>query len=138
MAHYRGMDENEGSREGRVIRRIPSDTFGHRLMLARADSGNLTIQEAAEKCGLLSQSWSNWERGRIPRDILDVAEAVAEGLSVDRDWLLFGGPLAKAPKSRTGRTRWPYSPMAHSSQSTPPSRRVRRPRRIDGKRRTAA
>ena len=85
------MDENEG--EGRVVRIVPADTFGHRLMLVRAEKGHLTVKEAAERCGLNYGSWSNWERGKLPRDILDVADAVSEGLGIDRDWLLRGGLL---------------------------------------------
>lgn len=78
---------------------IPADTFAARLVLARMHVG-LTIQDAAARCGLLNQSWSNWERGRVPRDLLDVVEAISEGLGIDRDWLLFGGPLAKPDRPR--------------------------------------
>lgn len=73
--------------------RVPEDTFGVRLAIVRVFAGNLTIQQAAERCGLVDQSWSNWERGSKPRDLLDVANAISEGLGIDRDWLLFGGPL---------------------------------------------
>lgn len=88
------MDEELG-REGRVVKRVPQDTFAHRVMLARSEAGNLTIDEAAKRCGLGAQNWSNWEKGRIPRDILDVAEAIAEGLGIDEEWLLRGGPLTR-------------------------------------------
>ena len=76
------MDENE--REGRVVRTIPADTFAHRLLLIRAERG-ITLREAADKCGLNYGSWNGWERGSMPRDILDVTEAIAEGLGIDQD-----------------------------------------------------
>lgn len=128
MPHYCSMDEND-DREGRVLRRIPQDTFAHRLLLARADS-SLTIDDAAKRCGLGAQNWSNWEHGRVPRDILDVAEAVAEGLNVDRDWLLHGGPLTAPTKAR--RIRFTYPGLRA------PGRGLRRPRRLDKRDRVPA
>jgi transcriptional regulator with XRE-family HTH domain len=84
---------------------IPADTFAARLTLARLHAGNLTLQEAAERCDLIGQSWSNWERGMVPRDKADVVEAISSGLGVDRDWLMWGGPLAPPPSVRTRRAR---------------------------------
>jgi transcriptional regulator with XRE-family HTH domain len=86
-------------------RLVPADTFAGRLMLSRLHAGNLTIQEAAQRCGLVDQSWSNWEHGRLPRDRVEIVEAISEGLNVDRDWLMYGGPLAIAsPRRRKLRT----------------------------------
>lgn len=79
---------------------IPEDTFAVRVMLARVHAGYQTIDEAARKCGLNRQSWSNWEKGMKPRDLLEVVDAISEGLGIDRNWLLFGGPLAKPPTQR--------------------------------------
>lgn len=124
------MDDNAADREGRVVRRIPPDTFGHRLLLARADAG-LTIEQAAEKCGLLSQSWGNWERGRMPRDILDVTVAVSDGLGVDLDWLRDGGQLPRPAPRRARAIRVTYARRGRGDFS-------RRPRRIDGHERVAA
>lgn len=81
---------------------VPADTFGHRLMLARAHAGHISIRVAADMCGLGRGAWTNWERGARPEDKIEVAEVVAEKLGVDRDWLLFGGPLAKEER-RPGR-----------------------------------
>lgn len=117
------MDNTEG-REGRVITTVPADTFDHRLMLARSHAGRLTIGEAAMKCGLSPQNWSNWEKGKTPRDILDVIQAVSEGLGVDRDWLMYGGQLA-APERRNR----PISRRAYSSRTTRPGERLSAPRR---------
>ena len=75
-------------------RPIPADTLAVRLTIARMHAGHLSIKEAAERCGLNYGSWSNWEQGARPRDLLAVAEAVSEGLDIDHDWILFGGPLA--------------------------------------------
>lgn len=82
-------------------RKIPADQFRYRVLLARLDAG-LTTHQAADLCGTNSASWSNWERGVKPRDLLDVVERISVGLGVDRDWLLFGGPLAKEDR-RPGR-----------------------------------
>jgi len=121
------MDENE-DREGRVVRRIPRDTFAHRLLLARAES-SLTIDDAAKRCGLGAQNWSNWEHGRVPRDIIDVADAVADGLNVDRDWLLHGGPLT-APVRPARRVRLTYPRRSLRPGGRGAERRARRLERV--------
>lgn len=83
---------------------IPYDTFGARLRLSRLHAGDLTIKEAAEKCGLNYGSWSNWERGSRPLDFVETVDAISNGLGIDRDWLMFGGPLAREkPRRRRGR-----------------------------------
>lgn len=74
-------------------RPIPADTWSVRLAISRMHAGHLTIREAAERCGLNYASWSNWEQGSKPRDLLGVVHSISEGLDVDHDWLLFGGPL---------------------------------------------
>lgn len=86
-------------------RPIPADTFAVRLAIARMHAGHLTIREAAETCGLNYGSWSNWENGSKPRDLLEVAYAVSEGLDVDHSWLLFGGPLAGPHGMPTGKKK---------------------------------
>lgn len=82
---------------------IPSDSFAHRLMLARAHAGHLSIREAADLCDLGRGAWTNWEKGARPADILEITEIISDKLGVDRDWLLFGGALAE-PEGRTVRT----------------------------------
>lgn len=130
------MDDNDEEREGRILATIPADTFAHRLMLARSHAGQrdigrpYTIEQAADKTSQSPQNWSNWERGRIPRDKVDVAEAVAEGLVVDEEWLLHGGPLTRP--SRIRKVRF----ASLRGASTHPG--VRRPRRVDGVRRRMA
>lgn len=123
-------------REGRVIATIPSDTFGHRLLLVRAQLGHLTVKDAAERCGLNYGSWSKWERGALPRDILDVTEAIAEGLGVDRHWLLHGGRL-DTPEPRRRRLSHTYGFAARSVRPGDRSHRPR-PRRVDRRERVSA
>jgi transcriptional regulator with XRE-family HTH domain len=84
-------------------RSIPVDSFAARLRLARMHANDITIKEAAERCGLNYGSWSNWERGSRPLGLLDVVEAISEGLDIDRNWLLFGGPLASASAGKRDR-----------------------------------
>jgi transcriptional regulator with XRE-family HTH domain len=84
---------------------IPADTFEARLMLARLHAGRLSIRKAADRCGFGHESWSGWERGRLPQDKAEVARVVSERLGVDLDWLLWGGQLA--PEVRRRRARKP-------------------------------
>jgi transcriptional regulator with XRE-family HTH domain len=84
-------------------RAIPADTFAARLMLARAHAGHLSIREAADRCGLGRGAWTNWERGALPVGEGQIVKIISESLGVDRDWLLFGGPLAQ-PERRGPRT----------------------------------
>lgn len=83
---------------------IPVDSFGNRLMLARAHAGHISIREAADLCDIGRGAWTNWEKGARPVDILDVAAVVADKLGVDRNWLLFGGGLAEADPRTLRRT----------------------------------
>lgn len=106
----------------RLQRPVPADTFAGRLMLTRLHAGGLTIQEAAARAGLLNQSWSNWERGKQPRDKEDVVTAISEALDVDRDWLMWGGPLSEKP----GRTR--SSRQVTTRYAARPSKTITRPR----------
>lgn len=95
---------------------IPVDSFGNRLMLARAYAGHLSIREAAELCDLGRGAWTNWEKGARPADIIDIATVVADKLGVDRDWLLFGGPLAEAEgRPRRRELKHPKIPVRHST-----------------------
>lgn len=78
---------------------VPADTFAVRLVLVRHHAGRLSIEKAAEKCGLNAGNWANWEGGRQPRDRAEVAGAIADALGVDFNWLFWGGPL-EGPKGR--------------------------------------
>jgi transcriptional regulator with XRE-family HTH domain len=116
---------------------IPEDTFAGRLKLVRLHAGDLTIVQAAERCGLLNQSWSNWEGGKIPRDQRDIVDAIAGGLGIDPVWLMWGGPLTPEqsrrqlrrsrnnPGNATYRTRAKFRPAGPRAALHPEA--VRRP-----------
>jgi transcriptional regulator with XRE-family HTH domain len=126
--------------------RIPGDTFAHRLLLARAMAGHLSIREAADLCEVGRGAWTNWERGSRPLDILNLALKIAQRLDVDEDWLLWGGPLdgarthLRGMQSKSGilqltdrpRDNRPSGRPDQRQSNSPPSGRptVRRPRRI--------
>lgn len=77
----------------------PADSFGLRLLLLRRSLG-LKQEEAAKLCGLDNGSWSNWENGKLPRNMAEVVHKIVRATNVDRDWLIWGGDLA--PSS----TKW--------------------------------
>lgn len=80
----------------------PMDTFGTRLLLIRKELG-LSQEQAAARCGLDDGSWSNWENGTSPRNLPVVVHHIVSALNVDRDWLIWGGPLGESS------TKWnPY------------------------------
>jgi transcriptional regulator with XRE-family HTH domain len=72
---------------------IPPDSFGDRLMRARK-ARKLTVERAAAAAGVSAATWSTWERGAHPRDLIDVVSRVSDGLDVSRDWLLWGGSMS--------------------------------------------
>jgi transcriptional regulator with XRE-family HTH domain len=77
---------------------VPEDTLANRLVLVRRSLG-MTQRVAAEKCGLTFGEWQSLEEGRAARG-LDVKVArISSALGVDRDWLIWGGPLGGGPTS---------------------------------------
>jgi len=122
----------EPARQGR----IPADTLSNRITLARKLDG-VTIKEAVAKVyavtgvKLSESSWANWETGMRPQRETDVIQAISEGLDVDRQWLMFGGPLA-GPKGREVRpvTKRPVNDTFRYSTSSvrPTSMRPRQGR----------
>jgi transcriptional regulator with XRE-family HTH domain len=71
---------------------VPADSLANRLILIRREL-NLSQRDAAQRCGVGFGSWQSWENGSAPRNALRDLVWVAERLDVDRDWLMFGGPL---------------------------------------------
>lgn len=118
---------NTGERDGPGD--VPADTFAARLVLVRHFAGRLSIERAAERCGLNSGNWVRWEDGASPRDKADVAQAIADGLNIDREWLLFGGPLLSArgrPTKRSTAVTERYSQVAVRPADTRPKGRADR------------
>lgn len=108
---------------------IPADTFALRLVMARHHAGRLSIEKAAERCGLNSENWRRWEDGGRPRDKEDVAYAVAEGLRMNFMWLLLGGPLLPARGRLTKRAGGDTVRYRRRSVRTTAGRLSGRPRR---------
>ena len=108
---------------------IPADTFGARLVLARYHAGRLSIEKAAERCGLNSEGWRRWEDGSKPRGEVAVIQAIAEGLDINMHWLMFGGPLLPA-RGRPTQATVQYQRMAKWSDQSA-GRTTRRPRIIE-------
>lgn len=100
---------------------IPADSFAARLMLARMHAGHLSIRDAAERCRLGRGAWTNWEKGALPSDIIGVATVIADKLGVDRDWLLFGGSLAKDSPRSTQRAAEQVNERSAPVSRTPPA-----------------
>lgn len=74
---------------------VPEDTLAHRLVLVRRQLG-ITQRVAAERCGLTFGEWQGIEDGRQVRSLDVKVAAISKALGVDRDWLIWGGPLAQA------------------------------------------
>lgn len=98
-------EDQAGVREEPARRSIPSDSFALRLKAVRLHAGDLTIEQAAAKAGFPNQSWGNWEHGKTPRDKADIVYAISEAFGIDRQWLMWGGPLAEPTTRRDRRGR---------------------------------
>jgi len=112
----------EASPSTRPLGRIPADTFSNRLLLARKLAG-LSQREAAAAAGVNYGSWSNWENGMRPLDLLDVAQRIASALDVDFNWLLLGGSLAGprgVPTNRVARDTHDYPALTERTTSINP------------------
>jgi transcriptional regulator with XRE-family HTH domain len=71
---------------------VPTDTFAARLRLVRFELG-WSVEEAADRCHTHPATLSKWERGASPRGLAGVVVAIVAASGVDRDWLMWGGPL---------------------------------------------
>lgn len=85
--------------------RVPIDSFGVRLRVARFHAGDISIERASELCGVKPATWSTWERNlHRPPHFDAMVKALAGGLGVDEAWLRDGGPLTpEPPTSRDGK-----------------------------------
>jgi transcriptional regulator with XRE-family HTH domain len=76
---------------------VPVDTFAVRLRLIRFELG-ASVDEICSACQVKPATWSKWERGAEPRRMGAVVMQIAEATGADRDWLMWGGPLAPSTK----------------------------------------
>lgn len=74
---------------------VPEDSLANRLVLVRRHLG-ITQRVAAERSGLTFGEWQGLEDGRQVRGLDVKVTAISRTLGVDRDWLIWGGPLAEA------------------------------------------
>lgn len=81
------------------IPHLPTNTFGERLRYVRV-SLDLTVAEAARRCGYSSATWSTWENGtsQNPRGLDKIVSNVVETLSpegkrLNRNWLMWGSTV---------------------------------------------
>jgi transcriptional regulator with XRE-family HTH domain len=83
---------------------VPEDSFGMRLRILRYHLG-LSVEELSERCAVRPATWGKWERGESePRSLARVIGRIVAATGVNRDWLLWGGPLAGSS------TRWLTTP----------------------------
>ena len=72
------------------------DTLGGRISLAR-DAAGLSIEQAAQRLGVMTESWNAWERDRdVPR--VNRLTMMAGLLGVSPSWLLAG--MGAGPSER--------------------------------------
>lgn len=88
------------------IPRPPTDTFAGRLRVLRLALGDISVEEASDRCGLPTATWRTWEKGAHPRRMADVVARIEDSTGVDRDWLMWGGdtghPQPTGPAPETG------------------------------------
>lgn len=68
---------------------VPLDTFGCRLAQIRQAMG-WNVEEAASACGLVGQTWRNWEAGTTPRNVLVIADQIAVRTGCNARWIVWG------------------------------------------------
>ena len=73
------------------------DTFGARLAIIRWAKG-WNQKEAALACRLPQASWREWELSdRKPRELVNVARAIAEATGYSEYWIMTGRQLEPTP-----------------------------------------
>lgn len=83
----------------------PEDTLASRLLLVRHEL-HISQREAAERTGLTFGEWQSMENGAAARGLDRKVSAIASGLGVDRNWLMWGG-VAMTTSGWSGRSRQP-------------------------------
>lgn len=101
---------------------IPEDSLALRLFLVRKQLG-LSQRQAALKTGVSYGSWQSMEDGRQARGVDTKVAKICAALGVDREWLMWGGPLAPDGEGHSLVTVEYLSPTFRNSRA---SRRERR------------
>lgn len=76
---------------------VPTDSFAARLRLVRFELG-ASVEEICSATKVRPPTWSKWERGAEPRRMGAVVMQISEATGVDREWLMWGGPLGPSTK----------------------------------------
>lgn len=84
---------------GGATRRIPQDSLPLRLVMLRHEA-HISQRQAAFRCGITPRVWQGMEEGRATANLLDVLQTIADEFDYDRDWLAYGGELAKKSPRR--------------------------------------
>lgn len=99
---------------------VPSDdTFGMRISMVRHRM-DWNSKEAAIACGFSPGAWREWEVfERQPRNLVEVAERIAERTGVDHYWLLTGRSQGDHPTAPAcGRVPAGWAPRGSNPEPT--------------------
>lgn len=77
----------------------PADTLAARAVLVRRQLG-LSQREAAIRTRIGYGTWQGMEDGRAVRHVDQVVTAISDAFGVDRNWLMWGGPLSDPQNGR--------------------------------------
>ena len=104
------------SMQSESLKWVPrDDTFGARLALVRQRFG-WNLKEASLACGLPQNAWLEWEsKGRVPRNIAEVAEKISAHTGADDYWLMTGKTLGDFPSGPIS----DGSPLSDSNRRPP-------------------
>ena len=81
----------------RAYEAVPTlETFGARLAIIRWSKG-WNIKEAALACRQPEASWREWESGRNPRKLVEIASAISEATGYSDYWIMTGREVDPAP-----------------------------------------
>lgn len=70
----------------------PADTLANRFRLLRAELG-LSQREFGERAGIPASQIQSIEDGKSPRGLDVKVQKLATAYGIDREWLMWGGPL---------------------------------------------
>lgn len=82
------------------------DSFGARLAIIRWSKGWNT-KEAALACRVPEASWREWEAGRSPRKLVEVARAISDSTGYSDYWIMTGvnvNPEPNLKRTKRGAT----------------------------------